>query len=109
MSATQRGSDGGGNHNTPLVSFNNMSPQKQHAPNKSQSKEYEKLYNITKQLYSRHTKLISKNSDLERKHNLMKTKYIHLKAELLLKQEILNMYEQTPQHKQTDNPPKQHP
>ena len=105
MSATQRGSDGHGHHN--MVSFHNMSPQNQHDP--AQSKEYEKLYNITKQLYLRHTKLISKYSDLERKHNLMKTKYIHLKAELLLKQEIINMYEQAPQHKQTDNPPKQHP
>ena len=88
MSTTQRGSDGRGNHNTPLTSFDNMSPQKQHAPNKSQSKEYEKLYNITKQLYSRHTKLIRKYNDLERKHNLMKTIHTHLKQELLTMQQL---------------------
>ena len=104
MSATQAGSDGQGHHN--MLSFHNLPPQIQRDP--TENKEYEKLYNITKQLYLRHTKLVSKNGDLERKHNLMKTKYIHLKAELLLKQEILNMYEQTPQHKQTDNPPNQH-
>ena len=89
MSATQAGSNRQGNHNMP--SFHHLPPQIQRDP--TENEHYEKLYQVTKQLYKRHTKLITQHSQLQRNHNLMKTKYIELKAELLLKQELLYMYE----------------
>ena len=72
---------------TPHLTVDNMPPQKQHTLNESQRKEYETLYNITIQLYSRHKKLRHKYNDLERKHNLMKAIHAHLKQELLTMQQ----------------------
>ena len=78
-----------------LPTFRTLPTQIQRDP----TGHYEQLYQVAKQIFKRYTNMIREHRQLQHCHNLMKTHYIELKAELVLKDELLRQRRQQQQRR----------